>query len=109
MDSGMLAVEDVQRLEALARANRVRVARARLKHCIASGETSAAEAILVQRSETDTMPVGDLLTSQRNWGETRCRRLLMALSMHETKTIGSLTERQRRVLAARLGCLGAEP
>jgi hypothetical protein len=103
MDSGTLAVEDAQRLHALARANRVRIDRAQLKRRVASGETSAAEAIRVQRSETDTMPVVDLLTSQRNWGTTRCRRLLTAMRLHETKTIGSLTERQRRVLADRLG------
>jgi len=108
MDSGTLAVEDAQRLDALARANRVRVDRAKLKRRIASGETSAAEAILLQRSETHTMPVVEVLTSQRNWGDMRCRRLLLAMRLHETKRIGSLTDRQRRMLADRLGYRGGE-
>ena len=40
------------------------------------------------------MAIADLLMSQRRWGRTRCRKLL-AMPITETKTIGSLTERQR--------------
>ena len=38
--------------------------------------------------------------SQHRWGRTRCRRFLAAIPMSETKTIGTMTERQRRALAA---------
>ena len=48
------------------------------------------------------MTVSDLLTSQRRWGSTRCRKFLQYLSIPENKTIGSMTDRQRRVLAALL-------
>ena len=48
------------------------------------------------------MAVADLLMSQHRWGQTRCRRFLTQIPMSEKKTIGSLTERQRRTLAAML-------
>ncbi len=40
--------------------------------------------------------------SQRRWGQTRCRKFLAQVPMSEKKTIGSMTERQRRTLAAML-------
>jgi hypothetical protein len=48
------------------------------------------------------MAIADLLLSQHRWGRTRCRRFLASIPMSETKTIGSMTDRQRRALAARL-------
>src|SRR3954447_22699512 len=91
-----------QHLQALRRANAVRLARADLKRRVAEGEVSAAEGILRSPREADSMTVSDLLTSQRRWGSTRCRKFLQYLSIPENKTIGSMTDRQRRVLAALL-------
>ena len=91
-----------QHLQALQRANAVRLARAELKRRVADGDISAAEVILCSPWEADSMTVSDLLTSQRRWGSTRCRKLLQYLSIPENKTIGSMTDRQRRVLAALL-------
>ena len=102
MDPATMVIKADQRLDALARANRVRIARAELKREIASGGVSATEAILFHRWETEAMPVGDVLTSQRQWGDRRCRRLLTAMQLQERKTIGSMTERQRVDMAARL-------
>jgi len=48
------------------------------------------------------MAVADLLMSQRRWGQTRCRKFLAQIPMSEKKTIGSMTDRQRRTLAASL-------
>jgi hypothetical protein len=48
------------------------------------------------------MAIADLLLSQHRWGRTRCRRFLASIPMSETKTVGSMTERQRRALSARL-------
>ena len=103
MDSGPIDVQTRQRHEALARANRVRQARAALKRRIAEGRVSAAEVILLHPWEVESMAVADLLTSQRQWGDRRCRRLLGAVGLQERKPIGSMTERQRLALAARLG------
>ncbi len=91
-----------QHLQALQQANRVRLARAELKRMVAEGERTAAEVVLACPWEAESMTIGDLLMSQHRWGRTRCRRFLAAISMVETKTIGSMTERQRRALAARL-------
>jgi hypothetical protein len=88
-----------QHLRALAQANRVRLARAELKRQVSDGETPVAEVVLECPWEAESMYIGDLLMSQHRWGRTRCRRFLAAIPMSETKTIGSMTDRQRRELA----------
>jgi hypothetical protein len=91
-----------QHMRALAQANRVRLARAELKRQVAEGEASVAGIVLTRPWEAESMTIADLLMSQHRWGRTRCRRFLASIPMTETKTIGSMTERQRRELAARL-------
>ena len=97
-----LAPAGPQYMRALERANQVRLARAELKRRVALGATDAAEVILDCPWEAESMAVGDLLMSQRRWGQTRCRKFLSQIPMSEKKTIGSMTERQRRTLAAML-------
>ena len=36
---------------------------------------------------------------RRRWGQARCRRFLQAVPMTESKTVGTLTERQRLAVA----------
>src|SRR3954452_22299046 len=84
-----------QHLRALEYANRVRLARAKMKRKIAAGEVAAGEVILSCPWQAHTMAISDLLMSQKRWGRTRCRRLLMTHSVPENKKIGTLTERQR--------------
>jgi hypothetical protein len=91
-----------QHLRALQRANEVRLARAELKRRVAEGELTVAEVVLDSPWEADSMAIADLLMSQRRWGRTRCRRFLAQVPLSETKTIGSLTDRQRRAVAAEL-------
>ncbi len=91
-----------QRLQALGRANEVRLARAELKRRIAEGDVSAAEVILTSPWEASSWTVGDLLMSQRRWGSTRCRKFLSRNQIGEMKQVGALTDRQRRMLAAAL-------
>jgi hypothetical protein len=91
-----------QRLRALERANAVRLARAELKRRIADGDLSAAEVILTCPWEASSWSVGELLMSQRRWGRTRCRKFLAHNQISEMKPVRSLTERQRRLLAAQL-------
>jgi hypothetical protein len=95
-----------QHLQALARANEVRLARADLKRRVCDGEISAADVVLESPWEAGTMTVADLLLSQRRWGRTRCRKFLQAIPMSEAKTIGTMTDRQRAAVAALLS--GAE-
>ena len=96
-----------QHLQALSRANEVRLARAELKRRVACGEITAGEVILESPWEAASMTVADLLMSQRRWGITRCRKVLSQIPVSETKTVGSLTERQRRALALLLAPSGA--
>src|SRR3954465_10061896 len=95
-------IAPAQHLQALARANEVRLARAELKRQVADGEISAAHVILESPWEAESMTVADLLTSQRRWGTTRRRNRRQAIPMSENKTVGSMTERQRQALAALL-------
>ncbi len=96
-------------MRALERANEVRLARAELKRKVASGEASVAEVILECPWEAESMAVADLLMSQRRWGQTRCRKFLSQIQMSEKKTLGSMTERQRRTLAAMLSAVRPAP
>jgi hypothetical protein len=96
-----------QHMRALARANEVRLARAELKRRIAHGQLAVANVVLDSPWEAESMTISDLLMSQRRWGSTRCRKLLQAIPMSENKTVGSMTERQRRALAALLGSTAA--
>lgn len=96
------ATADPQHMQALAQANRVRLARAELKRRISSGERSAVEVIIDCPWEAETMSVAAVLMSQRRWGRTRCRKFLTSIPVSENKTVGSMTDRQRRTLAALL-------
>jgi hypothetical protein len=98
--SATIGAEQQQHLRALEYANRVRLARARMKRKVAAGELPAADVIMSCPWQAHSMSVSDLLMSQKRWGLTRCRRLLVSLGVPENKQIGTLTERQRLALAA---------
>ena len=100
-----------QHLRALEYANRVRLARARMKRRIAAGELPVQDVVLSCPWQAHSMSISDLLMSQKRWGRTRSRRLLVSLSVPENKQVGTLTERQRQALAgvlARKGSAHAE-
>jgi hypothetical protein len=98
-----------QHMQALARANEVRLARAEIKRRVMEGDTTAAKIILDLPSEVASMAVSELLMSQHRWGHTRARRFLATIPMTETKTIGSLTDRQRFSLADMLAAQAPSP
>lgn len=91
-----------QHMQALAHANRVRLARAGLKREIGGGTASAAKVISECPWEAESMSLGELLRSQPQWGRTRTRKLLAAVGLSENKRLDTLTERQRSLLATRL-------
>ena len=88
-----------QHLRALEHANRVRLARARLKRQIGAGELAAAEVITSCPWEAHSMSISHVLMSQKRWGRARCRRLLLSIGIPENKQVGTLTDRQRLALA----------
>ena len=61
---------------------------------------AAAQVVLRCSRDTDTMTVGAVLLSQPGWGPSRSSTMLRSVSLPETKMLGSLTERQRLMLAA---------
>jgi hypothetical protein len=91
-----------QCMEALARANKVRLARAALKRDVSAGRRSITEVIMDSPWEVESMCLSELLCAQSRWGRARSRKLLSSTALSEGKRVGSLTERQRRILVAAL-------
>ena len=91
-----------QHMQALAHANRIRLARAALKRQVRSGDANAADVVRACPFEVETMTVSELLRSQQRWGRTRSRKFLASLALNENRQLGRLTERQRGMLAREL-------
>jgi hypothetical protein len=91
-----------QHMQALAHANRVRLARASLKRDVATGNVDAAEIVRQCPWEVESMTVGELLRSQRRWGRTRARKFLFSIAVNENRELARLTSRQRALLAEEL-------
>jgi hypothetical protein len=102
MSAASTVVSAPQHMQALAHANRVRLARASLKRSIGSNQMDVTEVVRNCPWEVETMTIGELLRSQRRWGRTRVRKFLSSLALNENRELGRLTERQRNVLAAEL-------
>jgi hypothetical protein len=97
-------------MQALARANQVRLARAGLKRDISAGRRRITEVILESPWEVESMSLSELLCSQRRWGRARSRKLLSSIALSEGKRVGTLTERQQRILVTALDAkLGNRP
>ena len=97
----MATVEErPQHMQALERANSIRLRRAEIKRQVASGALTVEEVIIEPPEEALNMTIAELLGAQRRWGTTRTAGFLADIGMPETKTLGSLTERQRSVLCA---------
>jgi hypothetical protein len=91
-----------QHMTALKLANEVRVARADLKRRVRTNEQSAADVVLTNPPAAQSMTVASLLVCQRGWGSEKARRFLKTFSMSESRTVGSLVERERQAVASRL-------
>ena len=85
-----------QHLSALARANEVRFARARVKRALKAGRITLAQAL--DRDAVQSMRVMDLLACQHRWGPVRARKLLRAAGCSERLLVEQLTERQRELI-----------
>jgi hypothetical protein len=87
-----------QCMQALARANEVRLARAALKRDVGAGHRSVTEVVIECPWEAESMSLSELLCSQRRWGRARSRKLLASAGLKETKRLGTMTDRQRGIL-----------
>jgi hypothetical protein len=93
---------DSQCMQALARANQVRLARAALKRDIGAGRRGVIDTVVERPWEVESMTLSELLRSQRRWGRARARKLLTSIGLSEGKRLGSLTERQVGILVRAL-------
>jgi hypothetical protein len=100
--STVVPAHSPQHMQALAHANRIRLARAKLKRAIKAGSAAAADVVRDCPSEVESMTVSELLRSQSRWGRTRVRKFLVPLAVNENRELGRLTVRQRQELARRL-------
>ena len=98
----MNAQPQSQHMIALNRANRIRLARAKLKREVANSTRSVLDVLRDVPEETQTMAVMELLMAQPRWGRTRVRHILLTLALPENKQIGTMTERQRTALVEAL-------
>jgi hypothetical protein len=84
-----------QRMEALKRANDIRVRRAQLKKDLKDGRAQVEEILLDPPDWVETAKVFDLLMAVPKLGRVKAARLLNGCRISQSKTVGGLSERQR--------------
>jgi multidrug efflux pump subunit AcrA (membrane-fusion protein) len=87
-----------RRMTALTKANEIRIARARLKQQLREGDARIEQILAAPPECASTAAVLDLLLTVPNIGPVRAGRLLTSAGVKPTKTIGTLSERQRTQL-----------
>src|SRR5436309_7019526 len=90
----------VQRMEALQRANDIRTRRAQLKRDLKAGRQPIDELLLDPPEYLWTAKVFDLLHAVPKYGRVKVNKILSQCRISRSKTIGGLSERQRRELVA---------
>ena len=90
-------------MEALKRANDIRVRRAQLKKDLKDGRVRV-ESILSDPPEyVETAKVFDILMAVPKFGRVKAARFLNQCRISQSKTVGGLSERQRAELIALFG------
>ena len=87
-----------QRMEALKRANDIRVKRAQLKKNLKSGGVSIDDILRDPPEYVATAKVFDMLMAVPKFGRVKAARLLNQCRISQSKTVGGLSERQRAEL-----------
>ena len=87
-----------QRMEALKRANDIRVRRAQLKKDLKSGSARIEEILNNPPEYVSTAKVFDMLMAVPKFGRVKASRLLQQCRISQSKTIGGLSDRQRQEL-----------
>ena len=92
-----------QRMEALQRANEIRVRRARLKRDLKDGGAKIDEILREPPKYVETAKVFDILMAVPKFGRVKAARLLNQCRISQSKTVGGLSDRQRGELIALFG------
>jgi hypothetical protein len=87
-----------QRMEALKRANDIRVRRAQLKKDLKEGIAQIDVVLLDPPEYVSTAKVFDMLIAVPKFGRVKAARLLNQCRISQSKTVGGLSERQRTEL-----------
>jgi hypothetical protein len=85
-----------QRMDALKRANDIRTARAKLKKDLKAGRASILELLESPPEYILTAKVFDLLLAIPKYGRVKANRVLNQCRISPAKTVGGLSERQRK-------------
>jgi hypothetical protein len=85
-------------MEALRRANDIRVKRARLKKDLKSGAVLIVQVLGEPPEFVSTAKVFEMLLAVPKFGRVKVARLLNQCRISESKTVGGLSERQRHEL-----------
>ena len=91
-----------QRMEALQRANEVRVQRAELKRRLKDGSASIREILEDPPDYVLTAKVSEMLLAVPKYGQVKVNKILAQCRISPSKTIGGLSERQRGELVSYL-------
>ena len=87
-----------QRMEALKRANDIRVRRAQLKRELKDGSVSIEAVLRNPPQYVETAKVLDMLMAVPKFGRVKAARLLNQCRISQSKTVGGLSDRQRSEL-----------
>src|SRR6266404_5234357 len=87
-----------QRMEALKRANDIRVRRAQLKKDLKTGSANIDDVLRNPPEYVSTAKVFDILMAVPKFGRVKAARFLNQCRISQSKTVGGLSERQRAEL-----------
>jgi S13-like protein len=87
-----------QRMDALARANNVRVRRAQLKKDLKDGKVKIEQILGKPPEYVETAKVIDILMAVPKFGRVKAARFLNTCRISQSKTVGGLSDRQRTEL-----------
>ena len=87
-----------QRMEALKRANEIRVRRAQLKKDLKDGRRHIEEVLRDPPEYVGTAKVFDILMAVPKFGRVKAARFLNQCRISQSKTVGGLSDRQRAEL-----------
>jgi hypothetical protein len=98
-----------QHMDALKKANDIRIARAKVKRDIHSCAITVMDVLKDPPESCQTMTVMELLTSQLRWGRTRTNKFLLSLkhypynvNVKDARKLFELTIRERKKMIAAL-------
>ena len=89
-------------MDALARANQIRIKRAQLKRDLKSGRLSIHSLLLDPPEYVETAKVFDMLLAVPKYGRVKVNKVLQLCRISPSKTIGGLSQRQRTELVSML-------